>query len=92
MASIRVAPDRVAAQAARYDGVVRRVERAADELLADLARCSPALGREVAGPLSELRASVAHGLDVLASDHRQVAAGLAAVAACFRELDEGLFR
>jgi hypothetical protein len=92
VSQIRVQPDVVRSQAGRYGDVVARVGSARDELLLVLASCEGALGREVQETMRELRWSVQHGLDVLEHDHRQLQAGLQAVAECFRELDEGLFR
>jgi hypothetical protein len=92
MTRIQVQPDRLHVHADAYARVVARVERTRDELLATIARCEHALGREVQDTMTELRWSLQHGLDVLAHDHRQVQAGLAAVSGCYRELDQGLFR
>ena len=92
MTTIRLQPDALHHDALRYGDVVARVERARDELLATLGVCEGALGAGVHGTLAELRSALRHGLDVLAEDHRQLQAGVAAVADCFGELDRALFR
>ena len=89
---IVVQPDLLAAHAAAYGGVVARVEAAREALLAVLAASQGALGGPGQGATAELRLAVQHGFDVLVHDHRQLQAGLAAVASCVRELDQGLFR
>ena len=92
MSSIRIRPDELSLHAGAYAGVVAGVEAARDELLAVLAASQGALGGAGQGATAELRSAVQHGFDVLVHDHRQVQAGLAAVASCVRELDRGLFR
>lgn len=92
MSTIDLAPDLLAGQSQRYAGIVHRLEGARDELLGTLQQCEGALGGQVQDVMADLRASVAHGLDVLVHDHRQVQVGLAAVAATFEQLDRGLFR
>lgn len=92
MTTIRLQPDALHHDALRYGDVVARVERARDELLATLGVCEGALGAGVHATFAELRSSLRHGLDVLVEDHRQLQAGVDAVADCFSELDRALFR
>lgn len=92
MTELRVRPDVLEGQARAYGEVVRSVERAADELMGCLAQCGDALGSAGQPQVQALRSAALHGLGVLAHDHRQVQQGLAAVAACVRQLDRGLLR
>ncbi len=91
MTDLRVQPDRLDERAQAYGEIVRAVEDSRDELLACLSRCGDALGGRGAPAVAELRVSAAHGLGVLAHDHRQLQVGLQSVAACLRELDHRLF-
>jgi hypothetical protein len=90
MGMIRVQPDAVQGHADRYREVLARLEHARGDLLGIIDQCEVALGSHVQDTVRELRWSAAHALDVLGHDHRQVQAGLAAVADCYRQLDQAL--
>lgn len=92
MTTLRLCPDSLQDQALRYGGLVARVEGAREQLLALLGTCAAGLTGEPAAAVAALRSGAAHGLDVLAHDHRQLQVGLAAVAGCVRELDHALAR